>query len=68
MKTINMPETLQEFRDYYKDRDIKEIKVRDNHPYNSRTIGYQLIEGTSAVAQSTYLITAYKNLWKKEIM
>lgn len=67
MRTVEYPETLDEFRQYYKERDLKEIKIEDNHPYNSRTIGWELMEGKRVLVSASNLHKAYKRLWAKEI-
>lgn len=69
MKYISVPETLDEYRQYFKNqgREIKEVKVSGGYPYNSKTIGWELMENKNRVLCSAgYLIEAYKHLWAKE--
>lgn len=64
---LDIPENLEEFREYFNGMNLREVPDRDDHPYNSRIEGWNLIDNNTqkCVASAPYLETAYKRLFYK---
>lgn len=66
---LELPETLDEYREMYKNAVTREIPVQDDEPYNTRTVGWYLnVQGkTHTKYYSPSLIGAYKNLFLDDV-
>lgn len=60
------PTTLAEFRKFFYNQEqvgfypIEEVRVKDEHPYNGKTIGWQLVSNGKVLQIGSNLHRAYK--------
>lgn len=69
MKTMVLlvPETIEEFREYYQHREMKEIPIRQDEGYEYRLVGWRVSDGDRMVS-SGWLLTAYQRFWEQEVL
>jgi hypothetical protein len=70
MKTITLkvPETLEEFQEYYQLRNLTQASIRRDEEYEFRTIGWVLMDDSGVIARAPWLEQAYERLYVKELV
>lgn len=64
---LMVPETVEEFREYYIDRNIREIPIRQDEGYEYKLIGWRVADDRQQ-ASAGWLLTAYQRFWEKEVL